>query len=171
MIVKERFTLEELSSKMVGFLKEYELLDLQEDGRVSDVPDARTIRYYTSLGLVDRPFIEARQAYYGKRQILQLLAIKALQTRHLPLSEIQARLYGKTERELESILKASLSRQGVDTESVQPLLWREITLEPGLKLLADENWKPADTASNLEERFRHAIDVLASSEKRRRKQQ
>ena len=27
----------------------------QANGRVRDVPDARTIRYYTTLGLIDRP--------------------------------------------------------------------------------------------------------------------
>jgi DNA-binding transcriptional MerR regulator len=76
------------------------LLRLQGDGRVSAAPDARTVRYYATLGLIDRPEFEGRVARYGKKQLLQLVAIKALQTDGLGLSNIQSRLYGRSEREL-----------------------------------------------------------------------
>ena len=54
----------------------------QASGRVRDVPDGRTIRYYTTLGLVDRPVAvpgKGRTAFYGRRHLLQLVAIKRLQ--------------------------------------------------------------------------------------------
>src|SRR5689334_22778747 len=101
-------TLEELSSEAERLLEEQGLIDVQQDGRVSAAPDARTIRYYTTLGLLDRPRMVGRQAQYGRRHLLQLLAIKALQGVSLPLSEIQARLYSRSDRELEAIL-ASMS--------------------------------------------------------------
>lgn len=63
-------------------------------GRVRDVPDARTIRWYQTTGLVDRPEHRGRTAMYGERHLLQLLAIKRLQQQGLPLNEIQARLAG-----------------------------------------------------------------------------
>jgi hypothetical protein len=62
----------------------------QASGRVSDVPDARTIRYYRTLGLVDRPLgTRSRRKLYGERHRQQLIAIKRLQARGLNLDTIQ----------------------------------------------------------------------------------
>lgn len=67
------------------------------NGRVRDVPDRRTIRYYTTLGLLDRPAaMRGRTALYGRRHLMQLVAIKRLQARGLSLAEVQARLLGAT---------------------------------------------------------------------------
>ena len=61
--------------------------------RVREVPDVRTIRYYTTAGLIDRPAeMRGRTAYYGRRHLLQLVAIKRLQEQGLPLVEVQERL-------------------------------------------------------------------------------
>jgi hypothetical protein len=43
------------------------------------------------------------------------------------------------------------------------LIWREIILEPGLKILAEENWLPAMTRSQMENRIQNALDVLLQS--------
>ena len=150
-------------------LRQYDLLDVQPDGRVSSVPDSRTVRYYTTIGLLERPVLEGRQAFYTHRHVLQLLSIKALQAHHLPLSEIQSRLYGKTERELESMLSA-LSQQRPREELGRPIVWREFTIEPGLKLLAEENWSSI-SASDLEQRVREAVNQLLTTDKKRRQQQ
>jgi DNA-binding transcriptional MerR regulator len=73
-------------------------------GRVRDVPDRRTIRYYTTLGLIDRPAaMRGRTALYGRRHLLQLAAIKRLQARGLSLTEVQARLVGLTGAALEKL--------------------------------------------------------------------
>lgn len=65
----------------------------QSSGRVRDVPDARTVRYYTTLGLIDRPAaLRGRTALYGRRHLLQLVAIKRLQAQGAALGEIQQRL-------------------------------------------------------------------------------
>src|SRR5438132_5850914 len=76
----------------------------QASGRVRDVPDRRTIRYYVTLGLVDRPLAvpgRGRTAFYGRRHLLQLLAIKRLQAQGLSLAEVQDRLVGQTDAVLE----------------------------------------------------------------------
>src|SRR6185437_9874632 len=71
------------------------------NGRVRDVPDRRTIRYYTTLGLLDRPAeFRGRTAYYGRRHLLQLVAIKRLQARGRSLAEVQQQLLGATDAEL-----------------------------------------------------------------------
>ncbi len=70
----------------------------QANGRVREVPDQRTIRYYTTLGLIDRPAeMRGRTALYGVRHLLQLVAIKRLQTHGLSLAEIQTRVVGRTD--------------------------------------------------------------------------
>jgi hypothetical protein len=64
--------------------------------RVRDVPDRRTIRYYTTLGLIDRPEMRGRVALYRRRHLVQLVAIKRLQARGLSLAEVQRHLLGLT---------------------------------------------------------------------------
>jgi DNA-binding transcriptional MerR regulator len=72
--------------------------------RVRAVPDARTIRYYTTLGLIDRPAeMRGRVAYYGRRHVLQLVCIKRLQAEGLSLDEVQLKLTGATTRRLNDL--------------------------------------------------------------------
>jgi len=71
------------------------------NGRIRAVPDSRTIRYYTTLGLIDRPAaMRGRTALYSQRHLRQLVAIKHLQARGLSLNEIQQVLTGLPEQEL-----------------------------------------------------------------------
>src|SRR5271167_4929724 len=76
----------------------------QSNGSVRDVPDRRTIRYYTTLGLIDRPAeMRGRTAIYHRRHLLQIVAIKKLQARGRRLAEVQQALTGRTDRELARI--------------------------------------------------------------------
>jgi DNA-binding transcriptional MerR regulator len=81
-------------------------------GRVRDVPDRRTIRYYTTVGLIDRPSeMRGRTALYGRRHLLQLVAIKKLQACGRSLAEIQRALAGQTDRALAEV--AGLGGEGL----------------------------------------------------------
>lgn len=153
-------SLDELSGEVAARLAELGLLGAAPDGRVSDAPDARTVRYYTTLGLLDRPAIENRQARYGERHLLQLLAIKALQAQDLPLSEIQQRLYARSDGELRRLIE-SIPRT---ESSLQALKLREVVLEPGLRLVAEEGWAPRDPAA-LEQRICAGIAALVKGGK------
>jgi DNA-binding transcriptional MerR regulator len=76
----------------------------QLSGRVRAVPDRRAIRWYTTIGLVDRPAeMRGRTALYGRRHLLQLVAIKRRQAQGQALARIQAELSGATDETLESI--------------------------------------------------------------------
>ncbi|HVS38208.1 MAG TPA: MerR family transcriptional regulator [Gemmataceae bacterium] len=78
----------------------------QASGRVRDVPDRRTIRYYTTLGLIDRPAaMRGRTGLYGVRHILQLAAVKRLQAQGLALADVQARLVGQTDAALRQLAR------------------------------------------------------------------
>ena len=62
-----------------------------QNGQVRAVPDDRTIRYYGTIGLLDRPAaMRGRTALYGKKHVAQVVAIKRLQTMGKSLAEIQA---------------------------------------------------------------------------------
>jgi len=143
--------------------------------RVRDVPDTRAIRYYTTLGLIDRPAsMEGRTALYGKRHVMQLVAIKRLQATGLTLAEVQSRLTGLPNAALSKIAKLptnfwdaspidSTSEEGVSPDEERPF-WSElpseavesnknvrrsirVELHPGVELLvdvADAGAKPVD---------------------------
>jgi DNA-binding transcriptional MerR regulator len=82
------------------------------DNRTRDIPDRRTIRYYTTLGLIDRAAeMRGRTALYGRRHLLQLVAIKRLQARGLSLEEIQQRLVGMNDKGLNQLARLPQSVQ------------------------------------------------------------
>jgi DNA-binding transcriptional MerR regulator len=166
MIVDDTYTLtiDEFTNEVVRLLKENDLFGNQQDNRVSAAPDMRTIRYYTTLGLLDRPVMQGRIAKYSRRHVLQMLAIKTLQLVSLPLAEIQQQLYGLSENELESIISLYLpevTRRTKDArhESIKTVLWREIVIEPGLKILAEESWNSIDK-NDLSARIQAALSSL-----------
>jgi DNA-binding transcriptional MerR regulator len=88
------WTIDDLSNRVAEALRAPGY-DGVSNGRVRDVPDLRTIRYYTTLGLLDRPAaMRGRTAFYGRRHLWQLVAIKRLQARGLSLAQVQARVVG-----------------------------------------------------------------------------
>ena len=96
--------------------------------RVSALPDRRMLRYYTTIGLLDRPVeLRGRTAYYGRRHLLQIVAIKRLQAAGASLSEVQHRLAGTSTSDLERIadLPPDPGSSGVATAGTRrPDFWR-----------------------------------------------
>ena len=60
-------------------------------------PIIATIRYYTTLGLIDRAIEMRGRTAHGRRHVLQLVAIKKLQARGMSLAQIQQTLLGQTD--------------------------------------------------------------------------
>lgn len=109
----KRWTLDELGEEVAAALERVDYVP-SASGRVRAVPDRRTIRYYTTIGLVDRPCeLRGRTAYYGRRHLLQLVAIKRLQAEGLSLRRVQERLGGLDDAALAAIaqLPAEASAQ------------------------------------------------------------
>lgn len=76
----------------------------QPNGRIREVPDVRTIRWYTSIGLLDRPAgMRGRTALYGRSHLAQLVAIKRLQADGLTVAAVQERLLGANDSAVEEI--------------------------------------------------------------------
>jgi succinyl-CoA:acetate CoA-transferase len=77
----------------------------QSRHKVTEVPTGRTIRYYVTMGLIDRPLgYEGTRALYGFRHFLQVLSIKALQARYFPLRKVRSTISGRPDAELEGVL-------------------------------------------------------------------
>lgn len=65
-------------------------LPAPRNGQVRAIPDERTVRYYGTIGLIDRPAaMRGRTALYSKKHVAQVVAIKRLQAMGRSLSEIQ----------------------------------------------------------------------------------
>jgi DNA-binding transcriptional MerR regulator len=76
----------------------------QPSGRVTDIPDLRTVRYYAALGLLDPPSgFDKKKGLYDEHHLQQLLAIKRLQRDGLALAEIQKKLAGVSGAKLKTI--------------------------------------------------------------------
>jgi DNA-binding transcriptional MerR regulator len=84
----ERWTLPDLASEAAQRIA---ALPAPTNGQIRAVPDERTIRYYATLGLLDRPAaMRGRTALYDQRHLAQVVAIKRLQSIGRSLAEIQA---------------------------------------------------------------------------------
>jgi len=93
--------------RFIAILKEQipEIAPTQTRYRVTQIPTDRTIRFYTANGLVDKPAShEGTRALYGYRHLLQVLAIKYLQSHYLPLVKIRSLVQNVGNRDLELLI-------------------------------------------------------------------
>jgi DNA-binding transcriptional MerR regulator len=106
-----RWTIAELSERVSAALAEV-AYEPPANGQVRAVPDLRTIRYYTSIGLLDRASaMKGRTALYGRRHLLQLVAVKRLQAEGRSLNEVQAALTGLDDARLAAIARVPPSTE------------------------------------------------------------
>jgi DNA-binding transcriptional MerR regulator len=79
---------------------------VRANGRVRDVPNERLVRWYVTVGLVDPPLSRrGRVAQYGRRHLLQLVAVKRRQAEGRSLAEIQTELAGATDETLAAVAR------------------------------------------------------------------
>ncbi|GIJ47736.1 hypothetical protein Val02_46220 [Virgisporangium aliadipatigenens] len=121
------------------------------NGRVRDVPDRRAVRWYTTIGLLDRPAaMRGRTALYGTRHLAQLVAIKRRQAEGRSLTEIQAELVGATDARLAEIAGLPVNPDSIgsagstvdgsdaDTVTVRPraAFWTSVPAPPASPALS-----------------------------------
>lgn len=83
----ETWTLSELVAEAATRLA---ALPPPKNGQVRAVPDDRTIRYYATIGLLDRPAaMRGRTALYSARHLAQVVAIKRMQSAGKSLADVQ----------------------------------------------------------------------------------
>lgn len=161
----DEWSLEELTEQAESRLEQWNLPN--PGGRVSPVPSSRTIRYYTSLGLVDKPRYVSGSARYTRRHLDQLLAIKALQAEYLPLPAIQKRLEGCSPEELEQIIREAATHRPPEPERPRVETWGTCQALPGLRLLVEDREALLDFmlthgATEVQERLIRALNSLTA---------
>ncbi|WP_432559655.1 MerR family transcriptional regulator [Granulicoccus sp. GXG6511] len=111
-------------------------------GIAATAPDRRTVRYYATLGVVDRPAMAGREARYGRRQLAQLLALKRLQAEGVRLGAIGPRIAGVATEELMALAAGSPPASGPrpqpDPAPAEPPTLRTqsvLRLAPGVDLV------------------------------------
>ncbi|GGO72989.1 helix-turn-helix domain-containing protein [Nonomuraea cavernae] len=98
--MSDTWTIGELAERAADLLRGHAQ---PANGRVRDVPGERLIRWYTTIGLVDPPLSRrGRVARYGRRHLLQLVAVKRLQAAGRSIADIQTALAGATDSMLEA---------------------------------------------------------------------
>jgi len=95
------------------------------------VPAARMIRYYTARGLLPRPGTRGRALVYGRRHLLQLVAIKRLQGQGMGLDEIGERLLGISDSDLEGLAAVAGEAMPANLGEVDPAQPRELSRAAG----------------------------------------
>ena len=94
-------------SQFIAILREQlpQVAPTQTKYRVTEIPSERTIRFYTANKLVEKPVAkEGSHARYGYRHLLQVMAIKYLQSQYLPLVKIRSLVENISNRDLELLI-------------------------------------------------------------------
>lgn len=123
--------------------------------KVSELPSERTIRYYASNGLIDRPLGHTgTRSLYGYRHLLQILVIKSLQSRYLPLRKIRGMIAGRADDYLEAVLGR--------TESDR---WESVGIGRGLELRIRGGELPQEERNRIVEAASRAVASAAGGER------
>jgi DNA-binding transcriptional MerR regulator len=103
------------------------------NGRVRDVPNERLVRWYVTVGLVDPALSRrGRVARYGRRHLLQLVAVKRRQAEGRSLAEIQAELAGATDETLAAIARLEDTQPARQASLAPPdRFWARQPRQPG----------------------------------------
>ena len=131
-------TIDQLLAESIQMLEQ---LGVEQDpqSRVSAWPDLRSFRMYRTQKLIDDPNTKVGvSGVYGRKHVLQLVALKAMQAQRLPLREIRTRLAGMDESALAKWLSGStapLPRTKTKTVSTTPAQkierWIQVPLAEG----------------------------------------
>src|SRR5215210_6154766 len=104
-------------------------------------PSARSVRFYVSNGLLDRPEGKGTAATYNYRHLLQLLAIKIRQREGQTLEVIKGEMTTMTgdalERRVATLLASALDAGGVEAvahDDDRQWSWRRISVLDGVEL-------------------------------------
>jgi hypothetical protein len=131
------------------------------NGRVRDVPNERLVRWYVTVGLVDPPLSRrGRVARYGRRHLLQLVAVKRRQAEGRSLAEIQAELAGATDETLAGVARLTDASPAPQAAPAAPdRFWARQPREPGAA--APDVERPDQAGPLAAERSGHGPAVAA----------
>ena len=173
------FTLKSLLAAAGELLPD--LVGRQTRYKVTEMPTERTIRYYLSHRLLDRPLgRKGTASIFGYRHLLQVLAIKYLQSQYLPLKKIGSVMGGLSNRELEQLLPegraGTAPRKPLPAGRIPPdgtpapaahalpgeQRWRHFTVAPGVEIHLRNDLVPPREGRELDRWESRIRDILES---------
>ena len=110
------------------------------------MPNERLVRWYVTVGLVDPPLSRrGRVAQYGRRHLLQLVAVKRRQAEGRSLAEIQAELAGATDEKLAAVARVPGIPPASEASAVPGRFWarQPVRAERPADRAAAERMEPA----------------------------
>ena len=132
------------------------------DQRVQAAAEGRNIRYYQTIGLLDRPSrYEGRVARYSVRHLMQLVAVRAMQAKGLSLAQVQSALTGASSSELRAVVEQALGVEVAEpSKPGSPPAFIAVELAEGVVVTIDSRIHPdfARTA-NVLRRALAAVDA------------
>ena len=116
---KEEWRFEELAALAA------ELVNVEGSSkRIRWSPKPRTIRYYTTIGLLESPlYLDGRVAYYGRKHLAQIVAIKKLQAQGMSLAQVQTQLAGLPDKKLFELANLPQELTVPEAKSQQKRFW------------------------------------------------
>jgi DNA-binding transcriptional MerR regulator len=142
-----RFTLHNLVDQA---LQQLAWLPPPPNGQVRQIPDERTIRFYISLGLLDRPVqMRGRTALYGRRHLAQVVAIKRLQQSGRSLAEIQQMWPTVDDRTLSRISGVEVEPAAVPKRGASDAFWKRVPQATTLSDRPSVPRQPVASASQI----------------------
>jgi hypothetical protein len=113
------------------------------------VPNERLVRWYVTVGLVDPPLSRrGRVAQYGRRHLLQLVAVKRRQAEGRSLAEIQAELAGATDEALAAVARVPDARPAPAASAAAPArFWARQSRQPSQPVPTAEGIGPPGPAA------------------------
>jgi len=85
----------------------------------------------------------------------------------MPLAEIQGRLYGRSDDELEALIASLVEEHRDRTLSLPLLQWNEIVIEPGLRLMLSPDTIEHIEPDKVSAKIRAALAALKSTWRQR----
>lgn len=156
--------------QIVGILKEQipQVVPAQTKYKVTDVPTERTIRFYTARGLVDKPVgRDGANSRYGYRHVLQVLAVKYLQSHYLPLVKIKSLVANVSNRDLElmipDIVPISAAHRGLARED-RRIVEQSLRPVPAQPRASSAAAAPEEDANAIPHDAWHRIEVTPGVE-------
>jgi DNA-binding transcriptional MerR regulator len=189
------WSLDELVAVANALLPEF--LPAAEDrpgsaGKVREEVNARLVRHYASIGLLDDNTREGREARYGFRHLLQLLLVRRLLTEGYPAAVIVKLIAGKGDAELRALLQGGASvsatpanpaldflagvRRRIQSPAPAPAAappaatpagaWDRLELLPGLEIHVRAGFRLPSSPHERERLSQLFLDALLQSQRR-----
>jgi DNA-binding transcriptional MerR regulator len=136
----DSYTLPELAAEVNGWCRDQGVLP--SSGQAAEDLSERTLRFYRTVGLLDAPDCGGGRGY-GEKHFLQLVAVRLLQARGLPLRRIRELLQSRPLEDLRRIRAEGLAELTGEvglpprwSPPARPETWRMIPLNGDFFLMS-----------------------------------